>query len=52
MGTGSNGANLTFGEALGIPDTGPTCEAEGSCARNAWIIGAVNAMPYMAICLL
>jgi len=49
--TGSNGANLTFGEALGIPDTGPTCEAEGTCSKNAWIIGAVNAMPYMAICI-
>ncbi|APA16016.1 hypothetical protein sscle_16g107860 [Sclerotinia sclerotiorum 1980 UF-70] len=49
--TGSNGANLTFGEALGIPDTGPTCEAQGTCDRNAWIIGAINAMPYMAICL-
>ncbi|CAD6447304.1 80679f28-b540-45eb-adf3-ebd6be1363b1 [Sclerotinia trifoliorum] len=49
--TGSNGANLTFGEALGIPDTGPTCEAQGTCDRNAWIIGAINAMPYIAICL-
>jgi hypothetical protein len=50
--TGSNGANLTFGEALGVPDSGPTCEAAGNCARNAWIIGAVNACPYIAICLL
>jgi hypothetical protein len=52
MGIGSNGANLTFGEALGIPDSGPTCEREGTCAKNAWIVGAVNAMPYMAICIL
>ncbi|THV44957.1 hypothetical protein BGAL_0551g00010 [Botrytis galanthina] len=49
--TGANGANLTFGEALGIPDTGPTCEAQGTCEKNAWIIGAINAMPYIAICL-
>ncbi|TGO10866.1 hypothetical protein BTUL_0123g00080 [Botrytis tulipae] len=48
---GANGANLTFGEALGIPDTGPTCEAQGTCEKNAWIIGAINAMPYIAICL-
>ncbi|RAL61377.1 hypothetical protein DID88_009511 [Monilinia fructigena] len=49
--TGANGANLTFGDALGIPDTGPVCEAQGTCEKNAWIIGAINAMPYMAICL-
>ncbi|QSZ33018.1 hypothetical protein DSL72_002603 [Monilinia vaccinii-corymbosi] len=49
--TGANGANLTFGDALGIPDTGPVCEAQGTCEKNSWIIGVINAMPYMAICL-
>ncbi|UPL03409.1 hypothetical protein LCI18_014343 [Fusarium solani-melongenae] len=53
--TGSNGANLTFHEALGIPDTaGSSCGPvanEGECAKNSWIIGFVNAMPYITICL-
>lgn len=49
--TGSNGANLTFGDALGIPDGGPVCEAAGTCDKNSWIIGAINSMPYMAICV-
>lgn len=47
--TGSNGANLTFGQALGIPDSGPACEAAGTCEKNGWIIGFVNACPYIAI---
>jgi hypothetical protein len=50
--TGSNGANLTFGRALGIPDTGPECTAAGTCSRNSWIVGFINACPYIAICLL
>jgi hypothetical protein len=50
--TGSNGANLTFGAALGIPDHGPVCEAEGTCERNGWIIGFINSCPYIAIALL
>ena len=50
--TGSNGANLSFPTALGIPDTGPLCEAQGTCERNSWIIGAINSTPYMALCLL
>lgn len=53
--TGSNGANLTFHAALGIPDTagsacGPVAN-EGLCAKNSWIIGFINAMPYITICL-
>ncbi|KAM3481803.1 hypothetical protein MY8738_004299 [Beauveria namnaoensis] len=52
--TGSNGANLGFPEALGIPDFKPACgpdETMGLCAKNAWIVGFVNAMPYITICL-
>ncbi|KAM5342104.1 hypothetical protein ACJ41O_015135 [Fusarium nematophilum] len=53
--TGSNGANLTFHEALGIPDAaGSSCGPvanEGECSKNSWIIGFVNAMPYITICL-
>ncbi|KAF4505915.1 hypothetical protein G6O67_007815 [Ophiocordyceps sinensis] len=53
--TGSNGANLSFPTALGIPDTagsacGPVANA-GDCAMNSWIIGFVNSMPYITICL-
>ncbi|KAG6040954.1 hypothetical protein E4U41_006545, partial [Claviceps citrina] len=53
--TGSNGANLSFPVALGIPDTkGSSCgpvASQGECARNSWIIGLVNSMPYITICL-
>ncbi|KAF2852082.1 D-xylose-proton symporter [Plenodomus tracheiphilus IPT5] len=50
--TGSNGANLTFGQALGIPDSGPDCEnVPGLCEKNSWIIGFVNSCPYIAIAL-
>ncbi|KAG6001601.1 hypothetical protein E4U21_004004 [Claviceps maximensis] len=53
--TGSNGANLSFPVALGIPDSqgsscGPVANA-GECAKNSWIIGLVNSMPYITICL-
>ncbi|KAL6851776.1 sugar transporter domain-containing protein [Trichoderma novae-zelandiae] len=53
--TGSNGANLSFPEALGIPDTagsscGPDANA-GQCAANSWIIGFINSLPYITICL-
>ncbi|RFU78197.1 sugar transporter [Trichoderma arundinaceum] len=53
--TGSNGANLSFPVALGIPDSagsacGPDANA-GDCAKNSWIIGFVNSMPYITICL-
>lgn len=47
--TGSNGANLSWPVAFGIPDTGPVCEAAGNCATNQWLVGAVNSMPYFAI---
>lgn len=50
--TGSNGANLTFAIILGIPDSGPECEAAGTCSKNAWIVGFINSCPYIAIALL
>ncbi len=52
--TGSNGANLAFPVALGVPDTG-TCGPDpnaGLCAKNGWIVGFVNSMPYITIFLL
>lgn len=49
--TGSNGANLTFGEAFGIPDSGAQCLEAGTCEKNSWIIGFVNSCPYIAIAL-
>ena len=50
--TGSNGANLSFPQEFHIADTGAACEAAGTCDTNSWIIGAINAAPYMAIALL
>jgi hypothetical protein len=53
--TGSNGANLTFHQALGIPDSaGSSCGPvanQGECAKNSWIIGFVNSIPYITIAL-
>ncbi|MCJ1382156.1 hypothetical protein MMC17_005268 [Xylographa soralifera] len=49
--TGSNGANLSFPTALGIPDNDDTCAAAGTCASNAWLVGFINACPYVAIAL-
>ncbi|ERT00947.1 hypothetical protein HMPREF1624_02182 [Sporothrix schenckii ATCC 58251] len=53
--TASNGANLAFPVALGIPDSaGSSCGPDantGLCAKNGWIIGFVNSMPYITICL-
>lgn len=50
--TGSNGANLSFPQAFGIADHGELCEAQGTCYKNSWIIGFVNASPYIAISFL
>ena len=54
--TGSNGANLSFPVALGIPYTGDVCAgskaAEALCQKNSWIIGFINSCPYVAIALL
>ncbi|KFY55622.1 hypothetical protein V496_06944 [Pseudogymnoascus sp. VKM F-4515 (FW-2607)] len=52
--TGSNGANLTFSPALGIPDTGDFCKVpanSATCDKNSWIVGFINSAPYIAICL-
>lgn len=41
--TGSNGANLSFPDALGIPlENNPNAE------RNQWLQGLINAAPYIA----
>jgi MFS family permease len=42
---------LTFAQSFGIPDSGPQCEAAGTCEKNSWIIGFINACPYIAIAL-
>ena len=42
--TGSNGANLSFPVAFGIDDTAGAPNAN----RNQWIVGVINAAPYIA----
>lgn len=47
--TGSNGANLSFPVAFGIPDSAeidgqPNPDAE----KNLWLVGVINAAPYIA----
>ena len=52
---GSNGANLSFPQEFGIAATGPQCDEPGGaarCDRNSWIVGVVNATPYIAIAFL
>lgn len=50
--TGSNGANLSFPIALGIPDSGDFCiDNQAECDKNSWLVGFVNAMPYITIWL-
>jgi len=47
--TGSNGANLSFPDALGIPVADSTPSAPNpNAARNQWYQGLINAAPYMA----
>ena len=41
--TGSNGANLSWPTAFGVPNEGPN-----KTATNGWIVGVVNAGPYIA----
>ncbi|KAE8348847.1 hypothetical protein BDV28DRAFT_152436 [Aspergillus coremiiformis] len=40
--TGSNGANLSFPDALGIPEKG------ADKAKNQWLVGVLNAAPYIS----
>lgn len=40
--TGSNGANLSWPAAFGVPDNGTTVD------WNQWIVGTVNSGPYLA----
>lgn len=47
--TGSNGANLSFPQALGIPESGDACTAAGTCEKNQWIVGFINSCPYICI---
>ncbi|KAF2246030.1 MFS transporter [Trematosphaeria pertusa] len=52
--TGSNGANLTFAQQFGIPDSGEFCDIPANastCEKNSWIVGFVNSSPYIAIAL-
>ncbi|KAJ5808285.1 hypothetical protein N7474_009554 [Penicillium riverlandense] len=42
--TGSNGANLSFPDAFGIPDT----TGAPNAAHNSWLVGVINAAPYIA----
>ncbi|KAH6683384.1 putative polyol transporter 5 [Halenospora varia] len=49
--TGANGANLTFSQILGIPDSAPYCTTEAECNKNQWLVGFVNSCPYIAICV-
>ena len=48
--TGSNGANLSFPEALGIPisATLPDGSPNPEQSRNEWYQGLINAGPYIA----
>ncbi|KAF8228681.1 hypothetical protein L208DRAFT_1424354 [Tricholoma matsutake] len=41
--TGSNGANLSFPQVFGINDVPP----DPNAARNQWIVGVINAGPYL-----
>lgn len=51
--TGSNGANLSFPREFGIADTVPYCDPSDPnaqlCQDNAWIVGFINATPYITI---
>lgn len=49
--TGSNGANLSFPDALGIPTENTfksTNLPNPNAARNQWLQGLINAGPYIA----
>ncbi|KAK9350301.1 hypothetical protein V1523DRAFT_436446 [Lipomyces doorenjongii] len=46
--TGSNGANLSFPDVFGIPDSDPS---DTNYHRNTWLVGLVNSAPYIASAL-
>ena len=48
--TGSNGANLSWPSAFGVPDTAPSTGPEPGVDYDygSWIVGLVNAGPYIA----
>lgn len=49
--TGSNGANLSFPDALGIPVSetlGPDNRPNPDASYNQWLQGLINAGPYIA----
>jgi hypothetical protein len=51
---GSNGANLSFPKSFGIEDSGDFClppERRALCDKNSWIVGLINALPYITIAL-
>lgn len=52
--TGSNGANLSWPVALGVPDEIPKTGADPGVNydRNSWIVGLVNAGPYIGSALM
>ena len=45
--TGSNGANLSFPQEFGLYESGPICEAAGSCSYNQWIVGLINSIIFL-----
>lgn len=57
--TGSNGANLSFPLEFGIPESSPVGVLPGQpgyvtdaeAQRNQWLVGVVNAAPYIASAL-
>lgn len=55
--TGSNGANLSFPAYFGIDPDSDGCNPGGTedpalCNKYSWIVGFINASPYICICLL
>ncbi|KAI4812118.1 hypothetical protein E4T45_10740 [Aureobasidium sp. EXF-8846] len=50
--TGSNGANLSFPQEFGLYESGPICEAAGTCSYNQWIVGLINSIIFLTAGLL
>ena len=46
--TGSNGANLSWPTAFGIPDDPSTVGPNDNLEYNTWVVGVVNSGPYIA----